>query len=95
VLAAVSVDHPEETRELRTRLEDDDEPLRMELLCDPTRAATKALGIFDAEHDIALPAILIMGPQGDVRWKYVGDSITDRPDEEEVVAALKRVRGSD
>ena len=44
--------------------------------------------MYDREHDIALPAILILDADGRIVWKYVGESITDRPEEDAVLKAL-------
>jgi peroxiredoxin len=90
-LAAISVDAPEDSAALAAKLAEDGGPLGFPLLCDPTRAAAKAFGVYDSEHDIALPAILILGRDRRVAWKYVGESVFDRPAEKDVVAALDRI----
>lgn len=91
-LVALSVDRPEDTQELLRQLADDGDPLSFPVVCDPSRKAIKALGVFDAEHDIALPAILILDSQGRVRWKHVSESVMDRPEEEALVKALEALK---
>ena len=91
VLVAVSVDAPKDSRALLARLKDEGHPIEFPLLCDPSRAAVKAMGVFDAEHDIALPSVLILDREGKVAWKHIGESLVDRPAEEELIAALKRM----
>jgi peroxiredoxin len=91
-LAAISVDAPEDSAKLAKRLADDGGPLGFPLLCDPSGEATRAFGVFDAEHDIALPAIVILGRDRRVAWKYIGESVPDRPPEREIVHALDRIR---
>ncbi len=87
-LAAISVDAPEVSAKLASELAADGGPLGFPLLSDPSRAAVKAFGVHDAEHDIALPAVLILGERGEVAWKHVGDGILDRPEEDAIIGAL-------
>jgi hypothetical protein len=47
--------------------------------------------VYDAAHDIAIPSVLILDRQGKVAWKYIGESFIDRPEEEDLVTALKRL----
>ena len=90
VLAAISVDRPETSQALARRLAADGGPLGFPLLSDPTRATIKAYGLHDAAHDIALPAVLVLGPDGRIAWKHAGEGVTDRPPEDDVIAALSR-----
>lgn len=73
---------------------EDGEPLGYPLLCDPSRAAVKALGVYDRENDIALPSTLIVDGDGRIVWKYVGGTAADRPDEESILQALDGLRGA-
>ena len=91
VLVAVSVDPPKDSKALLARMRSEGHPIEFPLLCDPSRAAVKAMGVYDAEHDIALPSVLILDREGKVAWKHIGESIVDRPAEEELIAALKRL----
>ena len=91
VLVAVSVDSPKDTKAMLARMKSEGHPFEFPLLCDPSRAAVKAMGVFDAAHDIALPSVLILDREGKIAWKHVAESILDRPAEEELIAALKRI----
>lgn len=57
--------------------------------CDPDREASKAFGVYDAPHDIALPAILIVDRAGKVVWSYVGENVFDRPEEAQLLETLR------
>lgn len=89
MLVAISVDPPEKTRAMLAGRAEAGEALTFPVLCDPTRAAVEAYGVHDRAHDIALPATVILDRQGRVAWKYVGESIVDRPDEAAVLEALR------
>ncbi len=91
-LAAVSVDPPAEAALLEAQLAEDGGPLGFPVLSDPTGAATRSFGVYDAEHDIALPAIVIVDASGKVAWKYVAESVTDRPEEDDVLRAVEGLR---
>lgn len=90
-LVAVSVDRPEDSKALLARLKQEGTPLEFPLLCDPSRAAVRAMGVYDAAHDIALPSTMILDRGGKIAWKYVAESIMDRPAEDELISALKRL----
>ena len=53
--------------------------LSFPILSDPELSATRAFGVEDVGKDIALPATVIVGADGKVRWVYVGDRPADRP----------------
>lgn len=62
------------------------------LLSDADRAVCKAYGVFDAEHDIALPSMIVVhAVDGTVRWTRVGDSIADRPTVDDLIEAVRRL----
>ena len=87
-LAAVATDPVETSRELVK-----DRKLGFPILSDPTGEAIQAFGVWHAEKKIALPAIIVIDRTGKVRWRRVGESVTDRPEEDEVldvVAGLER-----
>jgi hypothetical protein len=53
-------------------------------------AAVRPLG-FDDEADprqISRPGVVIVSPGGEVTYRYVGRDFADRPDEDEILAAL-------
>lgn len=92
-LAAISVDPWTDSKELVERFAKEDPPVRIgfPLLADPDAAVVKAYGVYDANHEIALPATIIVGPGRAVEWKHVGESQTDRPEEDEIVRVLRGV----
>lgn len=53
--------------------------LSFPILSDPRLEATRAFGVEDVGKDIALPATVVVGADGNVLWIYVGDRPADRP----------------
>lgn len=49
------------------------------ILSDPDLATIRAYGVEHVGKDIALPATVVVGADGKVRWAYVGDRPADRP----------------
>ncbi len=49
------------------------------ILSDPDLSAIRAYGVEHVGKDIALPATVVVGADGTVRWVYVGDRPADRP----------------
>lgn len=88
-VAAISVDPIEKSQELARGHE-----LRFPLLSDEAAEVIKAYGVFHGERRISLPSIFVVDSTGVVRWRYVSRSVTDRPDEDDVVAAVKKLKGS-
>lgn len=86
-IAAVSVDAIEDCRALADRLE-----VGFPLLADPGGATVRDYGVWHAEKEIALPAIVVVDAARTIRWKKVGSAIDDRPEEDEIVEAVDRVR---
>lgn len=60
------------------------------LLSDPGSTVIRQFGVYDRLHDMALPSALLVDPTGRVLWKYIGESVADRPDVETVLANLRR-----
>ena len=85
-IAGVSVDPIEVSQDLANRLE-----LGFPILADEKGEMAKAYGVWHAQKRIALPAIVIVGPKGFVRWRRVSHSVSDRPDEDEVLEVVKRL----
>ncbi len=89
MVAGISADPVDETRAWQR-----DEPpwdrVSFPLLSDPDKQVCRAYGVFDVEHDIALPAVVVVhGGDGTVRWTRVGDSMADRPTVDEVIEAVR------
>jgi peroxiredoxin len=88
-LIAISADSPEQSRALIAKLDARGHALEFPLLTDPDRAACKALGVYDKDHDIALPAIVILDRKGKIAWTYAGENVFDRPEEAELIQTLQ------
>lgn len=94
-VAAISVDAPARTAAMLDRLPTEGGEgarIAFPVLSDPGGKTAQAYGVYDREHDIALPATVIVSPLGEIVWTHVGDTITDRPPEDEIIAALGRAR---
>ncbi len=85
-IAAVSVDPIDTSQQLAADL-----GLRFPLLCDDKGELIKAYGVWQEEHGIAIPAIVVIDRHGVIRWRRVSDSITDRPEEDTVIDVLGRL----
>lgn len=90
MLAGISADPVEDTRAWQ-----DEEPpwerIDFPLLSDVDLAVTKAYGVYDAAHEIALPAVVVVHADGTVRWTRVGESMADRPSPDEVIEAVRQL----
>ena len=75
-------------------LKEQGSPVDFPILCDPERKTVKSFGVFDSEHNIALPAIVILDKRGCVSWKYVATSVMDRAEEAAIIEQLKKMTGS-
>ena len=65
-----------------------DEKLSYPLLADPDMAAILAWGVRHRGKSMAVPAVFIVDRDGIVRWRRIGESISDRTDIEEILDAL-------
>ncbi|MFQ5815073.1 MAG: peroxiredoxin family protein [Candidatus Hydrothermarchaeaceae archaeon] len=63
------------------------------LYSDPDHKAIERYGVFDAEHNIARPAVFIIDKEGRIRYKHVSKDHTDRPMNTTIINALKIVNG--
>jgi peroxiredoxin len=60
------------------------------VLADPQGNVVRRYGVYDLLGDkVAAPATLIIGQEGAVLWRNVGQDIADRPAAEEILAVLK------
>ena len=92
-VAAISVDPPEASRDLISELaEDEGVRIAFPLLSDPGARTAQAFGVYDDEHELALPATIVVARDGTIAWKHVGDTSADRPPEDEIVRALRALR---
>ena len=62
------------------------------ILYDPLRDVPRSYMVFDLLGDrLATPSVFIVDRDGVIRWKYIGRSISDRPDTSEVLEQLSRL----
>jgi len=83
-ITAVTIDPPEQNAAMVQKL-----ALPFPVLADPggARVMTSA-GVWDDEGKMAKPAIVVVAPDGNEVYRYVGVDFMDRPGDEEVLAAL-------
>ena len=87
-MLAVSVDTPEQSRELVAA---DGLPFR--ILSDTTRSAIRRYGLLHegggpGGTDIAVPAQFLVRPDGSIAWRHVSRRIQDRAEPAETLAAI-------
>src|SRR5215203_1242944 len=85
-VAGVSVDPPETNARMVGKL-----LLPFPLLSDPRGELMKRLGLWDAQDGVAVPSVIAIDRSGEIRYLYTGSDFADRPDEEEVLAALRGI----
>jgi peroxiredoxin len=92
VVLAVSVDSIENLGKTRSRLSKD---TKIILLSDPGHKIIDQYGLLNPKSPgLPHPATYVIDKKGVVRWKFVETDYTKRPDNEEVLKALKSI-GSD
>ena len=90
VLWAISNDDPDKLRELRSG-----EGLEFPFLLDPDATTIRQYGVFNEEHMrvVPHPTALIIDKDGIVRFVRVDEDYKQRPAVEELMEALRGVRG--
>ena len=62
------------------------------ILSDEDAEVAKDYGVFNLLNDgIATPSAVLISPRGDIEWKYVGESISDRPMPDAILAQIDRL----
>ena len=62
------------------------------ILSDEDAEVAKAYGVYNLLNDgVATPSAVIVSPEGDIEWKYVGRSISDRPSPDAILAQIDRL----
>lgn len=83
-VAAVVIDAPAQNAAMVEKL-----ALPFPILSDPDGGgAIKPLGVWDGDGRMAKPAILVFARDGTTAYRYVGVDFMDRPNDDEVLAAL-------
>ena len=85
-VAGVSVDPPDNNARLVGKL-----LLPFPLLSDPRGELAKSLGLWNEREGVATPSVVVLDRSGEVHYLYAGSDHADRPDAEEVYAALKGI----
>ena len=83
-VAAVVIDPPGQNAAMAAKL-----ALPFPVLSDPDGAgAIRPSGVWDDAGTMALPAILVVAPDGTEAYRYTGADFMDRPDDGDVLGAL-------
>ncbi len=62
------------------------------ILSDKDAEVAKAYGVYNLLRDgVATPSAVIVSPESDIEWKYVGESISDRPPPDAILAQIDRL----
>ena len=82
-IAGISVDPPPDNARMVGKL-----LLPYPLLSDPEGELARLCGLWNAEEGVAVPSVVVVDQQGEVRYLYSGSDIADRPEDEELFAVL-------
>lgn len=83
-IAAIVIDSPEQNAAMVEKL-----LLPFPVLSDPDGAAAiKPMGVWNDEGKLATPAIVVLRPDGEEVYRYVGIDFADRPNDDDVLAVL-------
>ena len=62
------------------------------ILSDKEAEVAKDYGVYNLLNDgVATPSAVIVSPEGNIEWKYVGESISDRPTPDAILAQIDRL----
>ena len=62
------------------------------ILSDKDAEVAKDYGVYNLLNDgVATPSAVIVSPEGNIEWKYVGRSISDRPTPDQILAQVDRL----
>jgi peroxiredoxin len=82
-VAGISVDSPPDNARMVGKL-----LLPFPLLSDPEGELARRCGLWNAEEGVAVPSTIVVDRPGKVSYLYAGKDLADRPEEDEVFAAL-------
>ena len=92
VVLAVSIDTVENLGKTRSRLAKDSSRSQIILLSDPGHKVIDRYGLLNPNSPgLPHPATYVIDKKGIIRWKYVEVDYTKRPDNEQVLEALKSI----
>lgn len=84
-LVAISVDALDVSEKLAAAV-----GLTFPLASDPAHAVIDAFGVFDAENEVAWPAMYLVGRDRTIAWRFLGDTYKVRPSRDEILRAIDR-----
>lgn len=92
---AISLDRPDESRELARKIASDGRgPLGFPLLFDPHARTIDRYSLRDPAYKgdkldgVPRPAVFVLDAQGRIRWSKIETDYRERPTNEEIAAAL-------
>jgi len=86
-LAAICIDPIEKSQAVAKKLD-----LHYPILADTTGETIRAFGVAHAGKPFALPAVFVVAPDGRIAWRRIGETVGDRPSEDDVLAAIPVAR---
>lgn len=84
---AISADPPEDSAALIK-----DKGISIPLLSDPGLKTISAYGVAMEGRDIAVPSVFIITKSKKIHWKYIGEDMADRPDEQKLLDVAKAAK---
>ncbi len=65
--------------------------LEFPILSDPEADTLKLYDIYIESTHLPHPSTFIVDKAGNIRWKYIGTNLTDRPDNDAIIAQLREL----
>ena len=92
VVLAITVDSKEDLKKVSGKVSGKDSKSHIELLSDPGHKAINRYGLLNPDsRGLPHPATYIIDKKGIVRWKFVEVDYSIRPDNEQVLKALRSI----
>ncbi len=85
----ISADTKEDSREYI-----EDKGITVPLLSDPALKVISDYGVAMKGKDIAVPSTFVITKDKKVHWKYIGENMADRPNEEEMLNLALKAKSS-
>lgn len=83
-VAGISVDPPRRGAAMVGKL-----LIPFPLLSDPGGGISHAYGVWNEKEDVCRPSVVVVDRSGEVRYAHVGTDLADRPEDEDLFAALE------
>ncbi|MFL2640324.1 MAG: peroxiredoxin family protein [Dehalococcoidia bacterium] len=86
-ILAISIDSLDEVRNMTSLVQPD-----FHILSDDQATVSKNYQVFDVLDDrLAAPAVFIVGKDGSILWRRIGENAGDRPSSDEILSQLSRL----